>query len=540
VVGVQADFGGWDINAYYEHGENDYYQTTGNNPKINILYNAVDSVIGPDGNPICRSTLTNPNNGCVPLDLFGSGSPSQAAKNYILGTTWGDQRAKEDVFDVTIANKPFNLPAGPVSLAFGGGYRNETTQQVVDPISASTRHFTGGYQGWPAALEGQIGGWERTNLQPLKGSYHLGELFGEVLAPLLKDLPGARSLDLNLATRPTDYSTSGRVTTWKVGLTYAPVDSIRFRGTISRDIRAANLSELFSGASLGQSNLIDPFQAPASPNRTPVVFTRTMGNAKLTPERADTHTVGIVLEPTWFQGFSASLDFYDIRIKNAIGTLTGQVIIDQCYAGATSLCSLLHRDPSGVLTSVDAPYLNLSSRATRGEDLELAYHTQIPTGVLNLRLLGTYIDTLTTSNPGAPVIQSAGQTGILGSGGVPRVQANMSVNYQSNVGFGAFVQERYIGHGALDKTLTPAILAPAQNRVSAVFYTDLTLSQRIIDRERKGWGLELYLTVNNLFNRDPPTAPAPWFVFGVANGGTNASVFDVVGREYNGGIRLQF
>ncbi len=82
-----------------------------------------------------------------------------------------------------------------------------------------------------------------------------------------------RSLDLNVAARFTDYSTSGNVTTWKAGLTYEPVQSIRFRGTISRDIRAANITELFSGPSLGQSNLIDPFQAAGSPNRTPVVFT---------------------------------------------------------------------------------------------------------------------------------------------------------------------------------------------------------------------------------------------------------------------------
>jgi outer membrane receptor protein involved in Fe transport len=539
-TGIQAKLGNWDINGYYEHGENNYYQTTANNPKINLLYNSVDAVVGPNGNIVCRSTLVHPDNGCVPLNLFGPGAPSQAAKDYLLGTTWGDQTVKQDVVDVTIAGKPFDLWAGPVSIAFGGGYRRESSVQVVDPISSSTRHFTGDYKGWPPALEGLIGGWERTNLQPLSGSYHLGELFAEALVPLLRDVPAARSLDLNLATRFTDYSTSGNVTTWKAGLTWEPLSSVRFRGTVSRDIRAANIVELFSGPSLGQNNLIDPFQPVGSPNRTPVVFTLPQGNPNLTPEKADTRTVGVVLQPTFLPGFSTSVDFYDIKIKDAIGTLTGQVIIDQCFQGANALCGLLHRDVTGVLVSVDAPYLNLSSRATRGIDMELAYRTPLYGGTLDLRGLATYVDTLTTKNPGAPVIQSAGQTGILGSGGVPHIVANASASYRTNGGFGVFVQERYIGRGALDKTLTPAILDPADNRVSPVMYTDLTLTQRLGEQVERSWNAELFLTVNNLFDRDPPVAPAPWFVFGVANGATNASVFDVIGRQYNAGVRVQF
>ncbi len=146
-TGIQATFGGWSLNAYYEHGENNYYQTTGNNPKINLLYNAVDSVVGPNGNIVCRSTLTIPDNGCVPLNLFGPGAPSQQAKDWLLGTTWGDQTVKQDVVDVAISGKPLDLRAGPLSVAFGGGYRKESSVQVVDPISASRRRFSGGYRG---------------------------------------------------------------------------------------------------------------------------------------------------------------------------------------------------------------------------------------------------------------------------------------------------------------------------------------------------------------------------------------------------------
>ncbi len=544
-LGLNATLGGrWELEAYYQHGENNYLQTTQNNPKINLLYNAADAIVGPDGRIICRSTLAHPDNGCVPLNLFGEGSPSPAALDWILGTTVGDQTVKQDVFNASVSGQLGSLWAGPVSVAFGGGYRRESSDMVVDPISTSTRHFTGDYKGFPNAIEGLLGGWERTNIQPISGKYDLTELFGEALLPLLKEAPGAQSLDLSLAARFTDYSTSGNVTTWKVGVTYEPIRSVRFRGTVSRDIRAANISELFSGPSLGQGNLIDPFQPADSPNRLPLVYTRPQGNPNLTPEKADTRTVGVVLQPQFLPGLSVSLDFYDIEIKDAIGTLSGQVIVDQCFQGATSLCSLLTRDPaSGVLTAVDAPYLNLSQRKTRGYDLEVAYQRSLGPGSLTLRGLASYVDTLTTLNPGAPVIESAGQTGRPGSGGIPKLVANASAQYRSHSGYGAYVQLRYIDDGINDATLLPNILDPASNRVSSVTYTDLTLTKRIGNlgsNPDTPWGAELFVTVNNVFDRDPPSAPSPWLVFGAPNGGTNGAIFDLIGRRYNAGIRLQF
>jgi len=542
-LGLEATFGGWSVDAYYQHGENSYLQTTQNNPQINLLYNAVDAVVGPDGRIVCRSTLTNPGNGCVPLNLFGAGSPSPAALDWILGTTVGDQIVKQDVFNVSVSGQPWELWAGPVSVAFGGGYRRESSDMVVDPISTSIRHFTGGYKGFPSAIEGLLGGWERTNIQPISGKYDLTEVAAEALVPLLRDAPGAQSLDVSFAARLTDYSTSGDVTTWKVGLNYQPISSVRLRGTVSRDIRAANISELFSGPSFGQGNLIDPFQPADSPNRLPLVYTRPQGNPSLTPEKADTRTVGIVVQPGFVPGLSVSLDFYDIEIKDAIGTLSGQVIIDQCFQGATALCSLLTRDASGVLTAVDAPYLNLSQRKTRGYDFEMSYQTTFGPGSLTLRGLASYVDTLTTLNPGAPEIESAGQTGRPGSGGIPNLVANASAQYRSNGGYGAFVQVRYIDDGVNDATLLPTILDPAQNRVSSVTYTDVTLSKRIgnlASSPDAPWGAEVFLTVNNVFDRDPPLAPSPWLVFGAPNGGTNGAIFDLIGRRYNAGIRVQF
>jgi outer membrane receptor protein involved in Fe transport len=548
-LGFEATARGWSFEAYYQHGQNSYLQTTQNNPKLNLLYNAADAIVGPDNTIICRSTLVNPGNGCVPLNLFGSGAPSPAARQWVLGTATGDQTVKQDVFNFSVSGKPWRLRAKPVSVAFGGGYRRESGNMVVDPISTSIRRSTGDYRGFPAAIEGLIGGWERTNLQPISGEYDLTELFAETFVPLLHDVRAARSLDLSLAARLTDYSTSGNVTTWKVGLTYEPIGSVRFRGTVSRDIRAANIAELFSGPSMGQGNLIDPFQPVDSPNRLPLVYTRPRGNPSLTPEKADTRTIGVVAQPTFLPGLSVSLDFYDIEIKDAIGTLSGQAILDECFRGATSLCPLLTRDPAtGVLTAVDAPYLNLSLRKTRGYDLEMAYQAPAYRGSLTLRGLASYVDSLTTLNRGAPEIESAGQTGRQGTGGIPKLVASASAQYRSSGGYGAYLQVRYIDDGINDATLPPEILDPASNRVASVTYADITLTKRIGNFAAHPdalwanalWGAELFVTVNNVFDRDPPSAPSPWLVFGAPNGGTNGAVFDLIGRRYNAGIRMQF
>jgi len=543
-TGLKAEFGDWSLHAYYTHGNNNYYQTTLNNPIVNRLYNAADAVDDGTGNIVCRSTLTQPGNGCVPINLFGRGSPSAEALAYVKGTTWQQQVVKQDVAEVSVSGSPFELWAGPLSVAFGAGYRREESVQTVDPISQSVRQFTGGFLGWPTAFEGQLGGWERTNPQPLSGSYDVREVFGEVLVPLLRDSALGQSLDLNAAIRYTDYSTSGGVTTWKVGATYEPISDIRLRGTLSRDIRAANINELYTGATQGQGNLRDPAFEVGDPRRTPVVYVRTFGNPVLKPEIADTLTLGAVLQPSFLPGFSFSVDYFDIKIKDAIGTLGAQTTIDECVAGATQLCSLLHRDPNdgNVLVSVDTPYLNIAERTTRGIDFEAQYRTRFNNGnTLGVRALATYVSKLTTKNPGAPEVDRAGQTGFDGGGlAVPHWVANGSISFNTAGGFGLFLQERYIGPGVLDVTLPASILDPALNHVDSVFYTDMTLTQKVSMGFGEGSEAELFLTVNNLFDQDPPLGPQNFFVFGVAHGGTNPALFDLVGRQYTAGIRMKF
>lgn len=538
-AGLHADWNGWKIEAYYQMGENHFLELTYNNPIVNNEYNAADAVLNPStGQVTCRSTLTQPGNGCVPINLFGNGSPSPEALAYVTGTSWSRILAKENVGEASASGQPFKLWAGPVTTAFGGGYRRESATQTSDPISAGVKDFTGGYLGFPAALQGVFGGYDRGNAQPVSGSYDLWEAFGEILVPLAKDLPGAQSLEFNGGVRYTDYSTSGGVTSWKGGLVYQPIDDVRLRAARSRDIRAPNVNELYSGKNQGQGNLIDDFQPIGSANRNPIVYSVTSGNTQLKPEIADTWTYGIVLTPSWLPRFTFSVDAYDISIKDAITTLGSQTTIDQCYAGATSLCGLLTRDASGVLTSVATPYLNIGAETTSGEDVELDYTVPLKgvlagaTGDLVFRALANHTDHLTEIIPGAPDLLLAGQTGA--AGGVPHWKGTFDVMYTGHP-VSLFVQERFIGPGSLNNTYPATELAPQFNHVAGAYYTDLTLTYDFI-ATHKDWSL--YFTVNNVFNRDPPLAPAPFFVFGTSGGATNGSLFDVIGRAYTLGIKI--
>ncbi len=538
-LGLHGNLGTWKLEAYAQHGENSFLETTLHNAVSSNVYNAADAVLNPaTGQVVCRSTLTQPTNGCVPLNVFGEGAATQDAVAYATATSVSRIRTSEDVAEVSLSGAPFSSWAGPVTTAFGGGYRKESAAQTSDPISSGFKHFTGGYKGFPAALEGVFGGFDRGNAQPVSGSYNLYEVFAETLVPLASDVAWAKSLDFNAAARETHYSTSGSVTSWKGGLTYQPVDSIRLRAARSRDVRAPNVNELYSGKAQGQSSLLDPFQPIGSPVRFPIVYTVTSGNTDLKNETADTTTVGLVLTPSFVPRLTMSIDAYDIRIKDAITTLGGQTTINQCFAGSTALCSLLTRAPDGQLTAVSTPYLNIGSSSTRGVDFESDYSLPLDglfskaAGDLTIRALANFTDRFTQVLPGAPDLQLAGQTGA--SPGVPKWQGTFSVQYR-NGPFSTYAQERYIGHGALHRDYDATTLDPMYNYVASVTYTDATMSY---DFEATNAKWSTYFTVNNLFDRAPPFAPSTYFVFGTSAGATNLSLFDVIGRTYTLGFKL--
>lgn len=514
---------GLEIEGYFEHGRNRTNIRTYNNVALERLYAAADAVRDPSTNQIvCRVALTNPGlyPGCVPINLFGAGAPSQAAIDYVEGASSYTATFTQDVGDISLRAQPFSTWAGPVSIAAGGQYRRVELNQVSDDIAQSINDATG-IRGFPAAYQNQPGGWLLTNVFPVRGSYHLWELFAEAAVPLARDLPFLHKLDVNGAVRYTDYSTSGGVTTWKAGAVWEPVAGVRLRGTVSRDIRAPNVPELFAGIVQNTGSVIEN-------GVTVPIVQAARGNPSLQPEKADTYTAGIVLSPAFAPGLTLSVDYYSIDIAGIISSLTPQLTLNQCLAGANALCANITRNAAGQITRIESPTLNLNRLATSGLDIELSYRPrgQVLGGTTDMRFIASYLDKQRQDISNGPSIDRAGEVGLSTN---PRWSATASMNWKSGP-VALFVQERFIGAGTYDVTrVEPNTIE--NNRVKSVFYTDLTASVELKQ------GYRFFLTVNNLFDRDPPLAPNGTLFTFIP---TNPLLYDVIGRQFTAGVNIKF
>lgn len=326
--------------------------------------------------------------------------------------------------------------------------------------------------------------------------------------------------------RYTHYSISGGVVTWKGGGVWQPVEGVRLRGTVSRDIRAPNVPELFSGVVQATGSVIDKGAT------TPIVVA-SQGNLALKPEKADTLTGGIVLSPGFAPGLTLSIDYYSIDIKGVISALTPQQTLDQCNAGAAALCSSITRNDAGIITRIQSPTLNLNRQKTAGVDIELDYrpNADVLGGKVGLRFLASYLAKQSLTLSGAAPIDYAGAVGETGGSysDNPRWTATANLDW-SNGHFDVFAQERFISAGTYDVTrVEPKTIA--DNHVKSVFYTDLSLGYRVNDNFR------FFFTVNNLFDRDPSLVLTGTLITFVP---TNQTLYDVIGRRFTAGVNLKF
>jgi outer membrane receptor protein involved in Fe transport len=531
----------WAYHGYGQMGRAYSSYKTQDDPISDNLYRASDAVVNPaNGQIVCRQSLSNPaptaiSNpvGCQPLNIFGVGNASAAALKYVKGTAIQIVRVAEDVAELSADGGLFDIQGGTVKLALGGSYRREAFNQVTDAQSQEIRSGAGIGAAFPAGLVNTLGGFERTNPQPTRGTYNVKEAFVETEVPLLKDLPMARSLTFNAAGRYVDYSTSGGVEPWKLGLVYEPIDGLRVRASRSTDIRAANLGELFQGSSQGTSTVQDP----ANNNVTTNVITGAIGNPNLVPESANTSTLGVVVTPDslfdgLLSGLEFSVDYYQINISKAISTLTAQQELNFCANGSQQQCAFITRNPNGTLSRVALPFFNAAARQTKGVDFEGSYTTPLSDvafgydGSLSLRALANYTGQFTTQVQGAAPVQLAGDIG----NATPKWTGTFSSTLNVDR-FTWFLQERWISGGKFDNTNNNGQgLYP--NQVGSVFYTDTTISYDLLpDR-----GLSAFLSITNLFDRDPPPTPS-FLIAGTSY--SNRTVYDLIGRQYTLGLRYR-
>lgn len=526
----------WSWNAGYSHGETRLVGRVENVSNLARVYAQADAVVDPSsGQTVCRVTLTNPGvyPGCVPINLFGEGAPSAAAKGYALGTSTQRVKNTQDIFTADLQGDVFELPAGAVSIALGAEYRKRSLIERSNAVALGQINAIG-IRGFPSQLcptpaTCRFGGWNQGNFGEADASDNVKEGFIEAIVPILKDAPFAHALDLNAAYRYTDYKNSGGVSTWKVGLSYSPFQDLRLRGTRSRDIRAPNLFELFAGpVNAFQPGLTDPFT-----HQTNIIaITRTQGNPDLQPEKASTWTIGAVYTPGWLPGFSGSVDYYDIDIRGALSATTSQGTLDACFRGDQGACSRITRDASKTIQQIVLLQVNLNSRRVKGIDFDLSYTHDLAGGTLGLRALVNraidYTDTI-----GGISTQQAGFYNTANQLTVPKWRGNLNVTYDHGP-FGLFIQERYIGSYTQMPPLPGQIFA--HPKIGAVWYTDLTAKVKV-----NGWAgskLELYGTVNNLFNRKPPFV-GNRFAAGLGFP-TVPGLYDLDDRYFTLGARLQF
>lgn len=510
LAGFRGGLGGsWTFDTSFSSGRTQNNLLSPGNRITSRWTQAIDAVVNPaTGGIVCRSTLTAPGNGCVPMNLFGVGSVSSEAKNWITGTGVRDWDIRQQVAELTVRGEPFSTWAGPVSIAFGGLYRRQTVEVTSDELSQAQAFRVG-------------------NTLPWSGSLAVKEVFGEVVLPLAQDESWARAMDVNLAVRYADYSTSFTATTWKAGFNYAINDSIRLRLTRSRDIRAPSLDELFAAGSSLIQTITDPVL-----NQTYSVTNRTGGNPDLQPEKADTLTAGIVLSPSFIPGLQLSVDYYDITLNDAIGSLNAGAIVTRCYTDTPEVCSLITRDPTtNRITVVRSSPANFQRVETSGVDIELAYAFPLGAGRMNLRSLVTYtakLDLVDGDNVGH-FAGSTEQTTVNAIGGEPHWRFNASAAYVADR-YKFSLTGRYVGGGIISAENETSNYTDIKE-VSGRLYLDISGEVTLVDRNRNR--IALFATIQNLTDVDPP-------ITAVNGYGTTRSLYDVIGRVYTGGVRFRF
>lgn len=519
----------WNWDAYYQKGETDSSETGFNISSKARFAQALDAVAGPNG-PVCR----NPANGCVAYNPMGLNVNSQAVLDFILGSPHRDQTFSQEVVAATLRGSPFEIWAGDVSVAMGVERREEKVSGAADAGSLANDWFAGNYL-------------------PTFGKYHVAEAFLETLVPLANDLPGAQSLDLNAAVRRTDYSVSGLVTTWKVGATWQPIDDLRFRVTRSRDIRAPNLNELFAAGTANTNTVTDPFNG----NQNVQYQGLSVGNLGLEPEKADTLGLGVVLQPRFLEGFTASVDYYDVEIHDVIGTVPAQTIVDNCFAGLAQFCSAIARGVGSggtqQISQIRLQPFNLVELKAQGLDLEASYRFGMDelvsswNGDLTLRALATHYLKNYQDNGVNPPIDSVGSNSgaTTSMATIPDWVYRATLTY-SNDPLTATLTGRGISSGTyLNNYIECSTNCPNftadnptinDNSLPGAFYLDASVSYKL---NWNDFDWEAFLSVQNLTNKDPAIVPQGPAGLAYAMTPTNPTLYDILGRVYRVGVRVR-
>jgi len=420
VSGRISEHASYDVS--YTYGQTDVRATKLNDRLNDRFLNALDAVRGPGGTIVCRSADARAA-GCVPVNTFGGNTVDPASFGYFVSNPASNARLTQHVANASLNGdfgQFFALPGGPIAFAVGGEYRRESSS--FRPAQAITDNAFYQYD-------------EYILPTPSSGHFDVWEAFGEFNAPILKDVPFASLLSVGAAGRYSDYSTVGSTRAYQFNGIYAPIREISFRGSYGRSVRAPNIGEIFRPQT-GSSNFFsdpcylgnrtlgtqlrtancqtlitgaggDPatFTAQSNPNATIFIPGTQQGNPDLRAEVARTWTAGVVVRP--ISGLSIGLDWYDIRLRDAINTPDANTIASLCVDQPTldnAYCDAISRERgTGFINGYVVQPQNVAAFRTAGAELNIAYRFRTArAGAFDIRLVGGYLDKLEqVATPGA-------------------------------------------------------------------------------------------------------------------------------------------
>ena len=523
-TGLTGSIGQYHWDLTYTHGNNDLMVESRNNSNYQKQFAALDAVnVG--GTVQCyaatQAATAAAYKGCVPLNAFGPTAISADAFDWFTDNTHQNVINKMDDVAGSFTGTAFHNWAGPINFAVSGEARwNKYT--VWSDASPTASVDCTGLRICNAALPL----WAQPVSANVSAKNNVWEVAGELAIPLLKDLPLIDSLDASLAGRYTDYSTSGAVKTWKAGLDYRVNNSLRFRATTSRDIRAPTLNDLFQPLQGSVSGFVDLHTSTSN-----TVFNYSRGNPDLKPEIARTYTVGAVFTPSFFPGFSASVDWYKISMDNAIGAVSAgnNTVQKLCEdsGGSSQYCTLFERpgpfsdhSPANFPTKVFNLSLNTAFTEIKGWDVELNYRFEALGGSWTTRVFGNYQPTnVSQAFPGAPFTTVS----------APQSRVTGVLRYEhENLAIG--VQDRWLGGFSKITSPNQVWVDPDVRPFNSA---DLNVEYKL----GKDKNTTAYVTIQNIANAKPeivPLAGSIGLTFPVPGGQ------DIMGRYYTVGVRARF
>lgn len=536
-AGLAGTLGGFDWGIDYVHGISELNTAVANVINRQKLSAALDAV-NSGGQVVCNITVTNPGlaPGCVAYNPFGPNAASAAAIDYVTDTVNFRSITKMDDVSGQIAGSLFNTWAGPANTALSAEWRKTSFQSFSSSRPSDVVSCTGlryNCTAGAALTESSFGD------SPDPVSQTVWEVAGEIDVPLLRDFVIADALNLNGAVRYTRYNTSGDYWTWKLGLDWHLTDSLRFRVTRSRDIRAPTLYDLFSPTSIvvvRQTDLLTG-QSPSVPEYN-------LSNPDLTAEIGNTLTGGVVWKPA--PRLSFAVDAYRIKISDAITQIAGSTASYQtaCYAsGGTSPYCALQVRPLGLSNTTAAnavtawltQQINIASIETWGIDVEENYAGEAFGRPVSMRLLVAYQPHVYYRQPNTPTLDQGGVGfGPLGLSATPSVRITGQLRVQPVDGFTIDVQERWRNPMKLGGDPTQVFVS---NRIGAFATTTINLAW---DAKGALGDAEFFINVQNLFDAEPPAGA-------FSGNGTRAGLRDGFaigddprGRYFTSGVRLKF